>query len=112
MSPRRRRLNRRQQNRRRRRVALQSPAPIAVRATPSDTGIKVGISAFALGAAMALHEGHGELPHENFERPNPTGHFVIEAMVSSTSSLTSTTAFSSTFGSLRPFGSVGQFRFK
>src|SRR5436190_20852964 len=96
MSPRPRRLHRRHHPRQRRPMVISPPTPLPrPNLLLEALMIKGGIVAFGLGAGMALHEGHGDTPLEEFRPTNPTGHIAIEFQVTSTSSLTSTSAFSS-----------------
>jgi hypothetical protein len=60
-----------------------------------NAAIKAGVTAFVLGAAMAINEGHCDPPAEQHESPNPTGRVAIEFLVSSTSSITSFSSFTS-----------------
>jgi hypothetical protein len=52
-----------------------------------DVPIKVGISAFALGAVVALSEGHGELPPHLYPTPQPVAQ--LSVMASTTAASTS-----------------------
>jgi hypothetical protein len=68
-------------------ASTSRPSPIV------NAAIKAGVTTFALGAAMAIHEGHGDPPTEQHESPNPTGHVAIEFLVSSTSSMTAHSSY-------------------
>lgn len=91
MSPRPRRLKRAKRTGHPRRATARSAAPIP---NPPETllgavAIKAGIGAFALGAALALHEGHGDPPPAQPESPSPTGRTAIQFFVSATNSSSS-----------------------
>ena len=52
-----------------------------------DVTLKTGITAFAFGAGMAIHEGHGDPPAELHESPYAAGRAAIAYQTSAASSV-------------------------